>query len=603
MTISLNLIYFNIINSIKENNLLKIKDIVEKHNVSIDSLEEGEKKPLIYALQNSNESEICIEQEKIIKYLIDQTKNLNFEVGQDGETPLFIALKNKSYRIAKYMLKNEYPGKDSKRVNINYKNRYGENIIFYLFKKKAMTSTTLNLMISKGININTRDKNGKTALIYALESHEYQYVMKIIKHYVFSPSSILKMIIFSKNKTPLTSKQIEEFLIYEYQQIKLDYDEDYINSNSNILKKGRTTALLTACNFYNIKAVELFIKCRANIEVKNTFGQTPLFYFYTNGYKSIIKTLIKYGANINETDNFNKTPLFKACESCQAQIVELYLKEGANPNIYAYINNQVYTPLQIAVERNYSSIVDLLLKYKSNPNTHIKYGREQEDSTLLIIATRNGNSKIVRSLLTYDAHIDDVDYHLKSGLMYARELNNIEIINIYMEFEQKRYKYKTLKSSSEMNNEKEINTEIIIEEELKKREQEKEEERKQHEIQHKKDLEFTYKCIQDHNVMLYFYSPWFTSKASKTVYVHYKIGNNRWTPLPGIPMYFSNEYSCYYIKIPLWISTTIELCFTDGIILWDNNNEHNYRFTPGCYTIKNYTVIEGKPTQKKNDNN
>ncbi|ORY73764.1 ankyrin [Neocallimastix californiae] len=542
MTISLNLIYFNIINSIKENNLLKIKDIVEKHNVSIDSLEEGEKKPLIYALQNSNESEIY------------QTKNLNFEVGQDGETPLFIALKNKSYRIAKY----------------------GENIIFYLFKKKAMTSTTLNLMISKGININTRDKNGKTALIYALESHEYQYVMKIIKHY-----------------------QIEEFLIYEYQQIKLDYDEDYINSNSNILKKGRTTALLTACNFYNIKAVELFIKCRANIEVKNTFGQTPLFYFYTNGYKSIIKTLIKYGANINETDNFNKTPLFKACESCQAQIVELYLKEGANPNIYAYINNQVYTPLQIAVERNYSSIVDLLLKYKSNPNTHIKYGREQEDSTLLIIATRNGNSKIVRSLLTYDAHIDDVDYHLKSGLMYARELNNIEIINIYMEFEQKRYKYKTLKSSSEMNNEKEINTEIIIEEELKKREQEKEEERKQHEIQHKKDLEFTYKCIQDHNVMLYFYSPWFTSKASKTVYVHYKIGNNRWTPLPGIPMYFSNEYSCYYIKIPLWISTTIELCFTDGIILWDNNNEHNYRFTPGCYTIKNYTVIEGKPTQKK----
>jgi len=594
MTISLNEIYLNIINSIKENNLLKIKDVVEKYNVSIDSLEEGENKPLIYALQNINNSEICIKQEKIIKYLIDQTKNLNFEVGQDGETPLFIALKNKNYEIAKYMLKDEYLGKDSKRVDINYKNRYGDNIIFYLFKKKAMTSTTLNLIILKGININSRDKNGKSAIIYASESHEYKYVMKIINHYIFSPSSILKMVMFSKNRTPLTSKQIEEFLIHEYRQIKLDYEEDYINSNSNILKEGRTTALLTACNFYNIKAVELFIKCRANIEVKNTIGQTPLFYFYTNGYKSIIKTLIKYGANINEKDNFNKTPLFKACESCQAQIVELYLKEGSNPNIQASIDNQLYSPLQIAVERNYSNIVDLLLKYKANPNTHIKYGREQEDSTLLIIATRNGNNKIVRSLLSYDAHMDDVDCHLKSGLMYARELNNIKIIDLYMEFEQKRYKYKILKSSSELNTKEEINTKII-EEELKKREQEKEEERKQREIQYKKDLEFTYKCIQDHNVMLYYYSPWFTSKASKTVYVHYKIGDNRWTPLPGIPMYFSNEYSCYYIKIPLWVSKTIELCFTDGTILWDNNNEHNYHLTPGCYTIKNNTVIERKP--------
>lgn len=589
MTIPLNKIHLNIIDNIKDNNLTKIRDDIEKYNISIDNLGKNENKPLIYALQ-SNHGILESERVKIIKYLIDQTKNLNFETELDGKTPLFIALEYKNYEIAKYLLKEEILGKPPKRVDINYKNKYGENVLFYLFKHEAITSISLNLIMSKGIDINIRDMNGKSPLIYALESYEYKYVKQIINYYIFPSSSILKFIIFSKNKLPLTTNQIENILTQEYSRIKLDYEEDYINSN--ILKKEKKTALLTACNFYNIRAVELFIQCRANINVKNEFGRTPLMYFYNNGYNYITKLLINHGANINEMDNKNKTTLFIACENSQAVIVELLLKKGANPNILSYIDTKIYSPLQIAVERNYSSIVDILLKYNANPNGHIKYGPNQENSTLLIIATRNNNEKIVRSLLCYNANMDDVDCHQKSGFMYAKEINNTKIIDIYLEFEQKRYKYKTLASSSMIN--MEDNNKIIIEEEMKKRKQE-ENERKKQEIQHKKDLEFTYESMRNYNVMIYYYSPWFIPKKSEIVYIHYKIGDNRWTPLPGIPMYFSEEYMCYYIKIPLWVNTTIELCFTDGTILWDNNNEYNYHLTSGCYVIKNNTVIEGKP--------
>lgn len=486
------------------------------------------------------------------------------------------------------MLKDKNNGKSSKRININYINKYGENILFYLFKHKAMNYYTLNIIMSNGININEMDKNGKTALLYAIEDYDHNYLKMFIENYIFSPQSISNLILLSKNKISLNSDELEKIIAKEYNQINLDIKDD----------KGRTP-LLRACSVYDVKAVKLLVYSHANVEISDLYGRTPLMFFYSNGYLSLAKLLLEYGANINATDNNNKTVLHYACENCQIAAVEFFLKSGANPNIISNIDGQPHSPIQIAVERNYSKIVDLLLKYHVNPNERIKYGREQEDTTLLIIASQKGNVDIVRSLLCYNASMDSVDCHLKSGLVYAKEKKYNDIIKIYEEYEQKQKEFKNNYLSSNVSSSSYDESLLIaknIEDENKRKKKEEEEEKIRKETQYKKDLEFTYECIRNHNVMIYYYcSQWFEPKATETIYIHYKIGDNRWTPLPGIPMYFSEEYQCYYIKIPLWVSTKIEVCFNDGANLWDNNNEQNYHLTPGCYTVRNNTIFEGNP--------
>jgi len=524
---------------------------------------------------------------KLFFYLIDNTQNLNYEIEPNGETPLFIAFKNKNYNIVKYMLNAKNTGKTTKGIDINYINKYGENIIFYLFKHKAMTYYALSIILSKGININEIDKNGKSALLYATEDFDPKYLKIFIENYIFSPQSISNLILLSKNNVSLNSDEFDKMIAKEYSKIDLNIKDDM----------GRTP-LLRACSVYDIEAVKLLVYSHAKVDICDKNGVTPLMYFYSDGYLSLAKLLLEHGANINAINKYNKTVLHYACENCHKKAVKFFLESGANPNIICSIDGKPYSPIQIAVERNYSKIVDLLLKYHVNPNERVKYGREQEDTTLLIIASKNGNPDIVRSLLCYNASMDSVDSHLKSGLMYAKERNYKEIIDIYEEYEQKQKQFKNNYLSSNATSSSYDEALLIadnIKSENERKKKEEEEEKIKKEAQYKKDLEFTYECIRNHNVMIYYYSEWFEPKASETVNIQYKIGDNRWTPSPGIPMYFSEEYQCYYLKIPLWVSTKIEFYFNDGTDLCDNNNNQNYHLTPGCYTIKNNTINEGTP--------
>lgn len=77
-------------------------------------------------------------------------------------------------------------------------------------------------------------------------------------------------------------------------------------------------------------------------------------------------------------------------------------------------------------------------------------------------------------------------------------------------------------------------------------------------------------------------------KGYDTPYIHYKVGNNAWTTVPGVAMEATNEMSGYYYKavIPLGTEKECTVCFNDGKGNWDSDNGKNYTFGAGTYGYK-----------------
>ena len=518
------ILHLNILNCIKYNDLEGLQSIINQNKVNIDKIGGGYNKPLIYAIQNipknfdntnnnsnssyndtsnndnykrnakpSDNEDILMEwrekREDILRYLIDLTENLNFEVGPDGETPLFLALKYQYFSIAKYLLQDEkelilerkkfqrrklnreksdeyksincYPSlnPNERLVDINYKNQKGQNVLFYLFQQEAMTPFALKLAMKKGIHINDVDPQNKSLLIHIVEGYGYpnsnhyqmlQYLQMIIQYYIFPSSTVLKLLIFYKNRIALSTTQLEELVAKEYQRLQVDIKD---NEDSNPLRDGSNTALLKAVKRHDVGAIQLLLQCRPNLEIKDNYGRTALMFLFMDGYKSLAQKLLDAGAEVNARDKDHRTPLFMACEHRQAGAAELFLKYGADPATSINLNianSQIpQTAIQIAVERGYEKIVDLLLRHGIDPNKPVQIissslpnggneeGHSKEITTLLILACRKGHERIVRSLLEHGADPEIKDSHQKTGFQYAYENNHIEILKIFEEFKKK----------------------------------------------------------------------------------------------------------------------------------------------------------------------
>jgi len=513
-------LHLDILDCIKNNNLEGLQSLINQNGVNIDKLGSGYNKPLIYAFQNipksfdninnqqnytgvrsntirngyikqvENEGILMEWREKreiILRYLIDISENLNFEIGPDGETPLFLALKFHYFSIAEYLLQDEEDkrlerkkyhklntdrsfihsssdGHNQRLVDINYKNQYGQNVLLYLFQQKAMTPFALKLSMKKGIHINTVDTQGKSLLIHIVEgypnadyynqaNHRCQmqkYLQMILQYYIFPPSTVLKLLIFYKSKIPISIIQLQEMIAREYQQLQVDIKD---HEDPSPLRDGSNTALLKAVKRYDVETIQLLLQCHPNLEMKDNFGRTALMFFFMDGYKSLAQKLLEAGADVNAMDNDHHTPLFMACERHQVGATELFLKYGADPNTFINLtisNTQIpQTAMQIAVERGYWKIVDLLLKYNVDPNKPVytaissktnnsgsdkKSDKEElskETTTLLILACQKGHKRVVQSLLEHGANPDITDNHHKTGLQYARENNHLEILEIF----------------------------------------------------------------------------------------------------------------------------------------------------------------------------
>jgi ankyrin repeat protein len=113
------------------------------------------------------------------------------------------------------------------------------------------------------------------------------------------------------------------------------------------------------------RVVELLLARRANLEVTDAFGRTPLLTaaLFTN--LPVAEVLVGHKANVNARAKDGSPPLNLAALKGSVPLVELLLKAGANANLQ---DDTGFTPLNTAAEHGHTEVMRRLLAHGANPN-------------------------------------------------------------------------------------------------------------------------------------------------------------------------------------------------------------------------------------------
>ena len=225
------------------------------------------------------------------------------------------------------------------------------------------------IMDRKDIDLNMYSKQGLTALHYATEKQQ----LAIIKRLLFKG-------------VPADQQKIQV---------------------GNVTGQ---TALHIAAKLGNPEIAALLLKYKANIDLRNNQGQTPLHYaayFSTNGsgHKAVAELLINLDRTILDKEDADGAPALMMAilskKTNNLEIIEYLIQEGASVNKSTYIYEHEIrnvTPLMLAVLNNDLELVNLLIKYKASINA-----KNDKKNNALDFAIGKRFDGIQRTLLAHDA--------------------------------------------------------------------------------------------------------------------------------------------------------------------------------------------------------
>jgi ankyrin repeat protein len=187
-----------------------------------------------------------------------------------------------------------------------------------------------------------------------------------------------------------------------------------------LVSKDVDELLFNAVESNDIESAKYALEHSANINGNfNYFGKaTPLLQAIKYGYYEIAKLLVEYGADINEADEFGTTPLFVAIENRNIEFAKYLLEKGAKT--YYMGENFKCCALQYAISMTDMNFIKTLLL--STPINNL-WG--SDESSLLVLAIREGNKELVELLCEEGEDVNHYDGNFITPLMEAIEVLKI----------------------------------------------------------------------------------------------------------------------------------------------------------------------------------
>jgi ankyrin repeat protein len=133
--------------------------------------------------------------------------------------------------------------------------------------------------------------------------------------------------------------------------------------------------LIVAAGENNLHEVRRLLSVGADVNYKDSDGETPLSMASFNGHVQVVTELVEHGADIEAKDNGGGTPLYCACWSGRLAVVNELLSPNDSIGTTTILgkrksrggadteakNNQGNTPLHIAIIYNHLPVVKALL--------------------------------------------------------------------------------------------------------------------------------------------------------------------------------------------------------------------------------------------------
>jgi ankyrin repeat protein len=236
---------------------------------------------------------------------------------KDGDTfaPLHVAAENECIKIFKALV-------DNPECNLEIVNNDGQTAFGVAIRYGR--DDCVKLLLEKGADTSCKDRYGCT-LLHLAALHGRKKSMSLCFPYV-------KQFIDTRSDTNFTP------LMFTIANEYIECAEFLIEQGAALAlcNKNGENALHYAASIGSVKAIELLVKHRAQIDVKNNSeivhnsvhrgGYTPLHFAVYQGHVDTTKKLVELGANIREKTTLGKTALDLAHDSGHKKVSE-YLAE------------------------------------------------------------------------------------------------------------------------------------------------------------------------------------------------------------------------------------------------------------------------------------
>src|SRR5262249_36438571 len=196
------------------------------------------------------------------------------------------------------------------------------------------------------------------------------------------------------------------------------------------LDSGGFTPLLYAARENCLACVELLLRNKADIDLPDPDGVSPLLVAIMNANWDLAKQLIEAGADINQWDMYGEAPLFTAVglrnqvsgghgsidplnKTNGLTIVRTLLERGANPNMQLFFrpanvrgatNTRGSTPLIRAVTNSDMEVTKLLLQHGADVNVIMA---DRQTAIMAALAGRASETQALEMIrILHDAGAD-----------------------------------------------------------------------------------------------------------------------------------------------------------------------------------------------------
>ncbi|WP_456201480.1 ankyrin repeat domain-containing protein [Wolbachia endosymbiont of Protocalliphora sialia] len=382
-----------------ENNSKNIIEFLISKGVSVNDTDKDGRTPLYWASWNGRLD--------VVEYLIGKGADISAK-DKDGRNPLDVAkghqydnvveyLQQAELRLNKQLLTAVQDGDFEKvkdlvsrgasldAANIDAQDKDGKTPLHFAAQEGNLDM--VQFFLNRGANIKAKDMYGWTPLHFASAYGKFD----VVKFFLDSNINIRAKDRYGDTPLHLAAQNNDKSEIVES---FLDSDANNINDRTN----NGWTPLHVAVQGNKPSTVKLLLGRGADIEVKDTYGQTPLDLATQKGYTDIVKIL--------EQEQLGKE-LFTAVREYDFSRVEKLISRGANIDTK---NKNGKTPLDIAIntkntlEENQGSLNNALLLGQQGRIVRIL--EHEQLNRKLFTAVREENLPKVRELISRGANID-----------------------------------------------------------------------------------------------------------------------------------------------------------------------------------------------------
>lgn len=414
--------------SCKSGKTLLFKQFLEK-TTTLEQTNKAGETVLFYAIRSGNE--------EMINLLLDQKAAIN-HTALSGTTPLMVAAQSLNNLWVKRLI--------DLGADCTKKNREGQDVLTILIGKSGagIDKELLELLVSKGLNVNVTDSEGESLVFKAAESGNLELLQ-----YLRSVGATFNPLDNSKQRPETKNALVIRYLIEN-------------GADINATDSWHSTYMCTAMSMNDMELATYLVKKGINLEQECYFQEPALIKAIEAKDLVFVRFLVDSGADVNVIGYFDKNAMQYALEKGTTEIVN-YLRskgamtpeeqkvaivkqmeeigklntlvsEGKTAEVLALMKkyptlalspSEVNALALLAVESSSVELLRILLEtYRFDLNTKVNF----EEQTVLFKAAAKGNKDFILLLLNKGADPTIKDAFGKDAADYASVKEHKKII-------------------------------------------------------------------------------------------------------------------------------------------------------------------------------